>query len=342
MRALELNDNLAESDRIYLHFALGKAFADQKDHRRAFEHVALGNTRKRAQIIYDETATIDLAERTEAAFTRDLVAAQTGQNNTSGHDSALGDPSPAPIFVIGMPGSGTTLVEQILASHRDVHGAGELLVLSDLVGSVYGPDGSLARYPDFVGAVDGEVFRSIGTYYVAELRKLAPSALYVVDKMPTNFFFAGLIHLALPNARIIHMVRDPVDTCVSCFFRLFTNAMNHTYDLAELGRYYRRYHWLMAHWHDVLPDGRILDVRYEDVVADLESTSRRILSHCGLDWDPRCLRFHETDRRVRTASATNVRQAIYQSSIGRWRDYQAYLGPLLAELGQENCTELAS
>ena len=154
--------------------------------------------------------------------------------------------------------------------------------------------------------------------------------------MPSNFFFAGIIHLALPNARIIHTVRDPVDTCISCFSKLFTAEQSHTYDLAELGRYHRRYQALMAHWHRVLPEGRILDVRYEDVVADLEGQARRILAHCGLDWDPHCLQFHRTERPVRTASASQVRQPIYRSAIGRWRVYEPYLQPLLVELNRRD------
>jgi Sulfotransferase family len=160
----------------------------------------------------------------------------------------------------------------------------------------------------------------------------APGAARITDKMPANFLFAGLIHLALPNATIIHAVRDPIDTCVSCFSVHFTKGQKHTYDLAELGRYYRHYQALMAHWHDVLPPGRIVDVQYEELVGDLEGVARRIIGHCGLAWDPRCLDFHRTVRSVRTASATQVRQSIYTTSIGRWRRYEKFLGPLLAEL----------
>jgi tetratricopeptide (TPR) repeat protein len=322
MQALVHDETLPEAAKVHLHFALGKAYADLKDHRRAFENMARGNAKKRALVTYDEARMTKLFERTAEVFSRDRVLAKAN----------LGDPSNLPIFVIGMPGSGTTLVEQILASHHDVHGAGELTTFSEIAGSVYGPDGRVVGYPDFVADCDDTVFRAVGSYYIEALRKLAPQAKHVADKMPSNFIFAGLIHLALPNARIIHVVRDPIDNCVSCFFRLFTGNLNHTYDLAELGRFYRRYQTLMAHWHDVLPAGRILEVRYEDVVADVEKASRRILAHCGLDWDPHCLRFHQTDRRVRTASAIHVRQKIYKSSVGRWRDYRPYLGPLLREL----------
>jgi hypothetical protein len=151
--------------------------------------------------------------------------------------------------------------------------------------------------------------------------------------MPRNYIFIGLIHLALPNAAIIHAIREPVDTCLSCFSRLFTYEQSYSYDLAELGRYYRQYQAVMAHWHRVLPPGRILDVRYEDVVADLEGQARRIVAHCGLEWDPGCLDFHTTDRPVGTASVAQVRQPIYSSAVGRWRVYAQFLAPLLAELG---------
>ena len=160
-----------------------------------------------------------------------------------------------------------------------------------------------------------------------------PSGERVTDKMPSNYYFAELIHLALPNAKIIHSVRNPVDTCISCFSKLFTAEQNHTYDLRELGRYYKRYETLMAHWRRVLPAKTILDMRYEDVVADLEKQARRIIEYCGLPWDDRCLSFHETERPVRTASATQVRQPIYTSAVGRSRVYEGQLEPLLRGLG---------
>ena len=151
--------------------------------------------------------------------------------------------------------------------------------------------------------------------------------------MPSNYYYLGLIHLALPNARIIHTIRNPVDNCVSCFSKLFTAEQSHTHDLGELGRYYRRYEQLMAHWRRVLPEGSFLDVRYEDVVNDVEGAARRIIAHCDLPWDDRCLSFHETTRPVRTASATQVRQPIYRGAVDRWRVYEAHLQPLLAALG---------
>jgi hypothetical protein len=233
-----------------------------------------------------------------------------------------------------MPRSGTTLIEQILASHPQVHGAGEVTIFKHAMDAACREAGHLTRYPEVVAAIDGATVDRIGASYVAALRRLAPDAARVSNKMPSNYFFVGLIHLALPNACIIHTVRDPLDTCLSCFSKLFTAEQNHTYDLAELGRYYRRYQALMAHWRRVLPPGRILELRYEDTVLDFENTARRIVDHCGLGWDARCLDFHRTERPVRTASAAQVRRPIYRDAIGRWRHYEPYLGPLLDELGR--------
>ena len=325
-------EGLSKTDRIHLDFALGKAYGDLQDHRRSFAHMLAGNTAKRATLSYEEKSAFDLFDRIEAVFTPQLIAAKSGG----------GDPSALPIFVIGMPRSGTTLIEQIIASHPLVHGAGELQNMNDVVLTVRGPDGNTIRYPDFVPALEGNALRQIGAHYVASVRKLVPAEAFggdggacqrVTDKMPSNYYFAGLIHLALPNAKIIHSVRDPVDTCLSCFSKLFSAEQNHTYDLGELGRYHRRYQRLMDHWHRVLPAGRILDVNYEQVVGDLEAQARRIIAHCGLPWDDRCLSFHKTSRPVRTASATQVRRPIYKSSVGRWRVYEDELKPLLSALG---------
>ena len=244
--------------------------------------------------------------------------------------AGLGNPSAAPIFIVGMPRSGTTLIEQILASHPKVFGAGELREMANLAGRIGGADA--AAFPEAVQALSGEELRRIGEQYVQAVTRLAPGAERITDKMPGNFSLAGLIHLALPNARIIHACRDPRDTAFSCFSLLFSGTLEFTYDLAELGRYYRAYLKLMAHWREVLPQGIMLEVQYEDVVRDLESQARRIIAHCGLEWDDACLSFYKTERSVRTASATQVRQPIYQSSIGRWRLHEEELQPLLREL----------
>jgi tetratricopeptide (TPR) repeat protein len=325
LEALAIKTELSKTERMHLDFALGKAYADLKDHRRSFERLLAGNAAKRAMISYDEKTILALFDRIEAVFTPELIAAKSG----------AGDPSPMPIFVIGMPRSGTTLVEQIIASHPLVHGAGELQNLHEVVLTVRDPDGNTIPYPEFLPPLDAAALQQIGARYIASVRRLVPEQNYerVTDKMPANYHFAGFIHLALPNAKIIHTVRDPVDTCVSCFSKLFSAPQNHTYDLAELGRYHRRYQQLMQHWHRVLPANRILDVRYEEVVGNLEQEARRIIAHCGLPWDDRCLSFYETDRPIRTASASQVRQPIYKNAIGRWRVYEDNLGPLLIALG---------
>jgi hypothetical protein len=323
MERLAASDDLSPADHMQLHFALGKALSDLRQHDAAFEHLRRGNAMKRATTGYDEAAALGLFDRIEATFTPERIARMAGG----------GQPSAVPILVLGMPRSGTTLVEQILASHPQVHGAGELDAFDAVVRSVHGPGGERAPYPEFVPALDATAIGMIGAHYLTRLEALAPDAPHVTDKMPSNFYFVGLVHLALPRARIIHVMRDPVDTCLSCFSKLFSAPQDHTYDLAELGRYYARYARLMAHWRKVLPPGRMLEVRYEDVVADLEGEARRITAHCGLAFDPRCLAFHRTERPVRTASATQVRQPLYRGAVGRWRPYARHLGPLLAELG---------
>ena len=315
---------------MQLDFALGKAYADLKDYRRSFAHLLAGNSAKRTTISYDEKSVLGIFDRIETVFTPQLIEAKTG----SGYGS------PMPIFVVGMLRSGTTLVEQIIASHPMVQGAGELRTLNEVVDRVREQFANNLPYPEIALTADRSLLRHIGERYVASVRDRAPEGKHVTDKMPSNYYYTGLIHLALPNAKIIHTVRDPIDTCVSCFSYLFSNEQHHTYDLGEIGRYYKRYERLMRHWRRVLPTGRILDVQYEDVVADLEGQTRRILDHCGLPWDGRCLAFHKTDRPIRTTSAVQVRQPIYKSAIGRGRAYKEFLGPLLQELGDSMSREV--
>jgi hypothetical protein len=314
--------SLTIQDRTELHFALAKAYEDLGQYENSFHQLQAGNALKRSQITHHESTILDGLKRVGAAFTPELIRARQD----------VGHPSPVPVFVVGMLRSGSTLVEQILASHPQVFGAGELKQFANAAAAIRPPEGHPAEFPETVSAMSGEQLHRLGARYVAEIERLAPDAARIVDKMPSNYILAGLIHLALPNASIIHTVRDPADTCFSCFSKLFTEDQNHTYDLVELGRYHRHYRALMAHWRCVLPPGRILDLRYEDIVADLEGAARRIVAHCGLEWDARCLAFHQTDRPVRTASAFQVRQPLYAGAVGRWRPYQRYLEPLLAEL----------
>jgi tetratricopeptide (TPR) repeat protein len=315
-----LIDTLDSEEQIDLHFALGKAFADIGDPRRSFEHLLRGNALKRQQVSYDEEKALQRLERIRRAFTADILRGKAG----------LGDPSAAPIFIIGMPRTGTTLIEQILASHPKVFGAGELREMANLAGRIGGA--GAAAFPEAVQELSGKELRRIGEQYVQAATHLAPGAERITDKMPGNFSLAGLIHLVLPNARIIHACRDARDTAFSCFSLLFSGTLEFTYDLAELGRYYGAYLKLMAHWREVLPEGTMLEVQYEDVISDLKTQARRIIAHCGLEWDDACLSFYKTERSVRTASAIQVRQPIYQSSIGRWRLHEQELQPLLREL----------
>jgi tetratricopeptide (TPR) repeat protein len=315
--------SLTENDQIALHFALGKALADIRQHERSFRHLLQGNRLKRSRAAYDEKRTLDTFDRIRDLFTPALMQAQRG----------AGDPSSVPVFVVGMARSGSSLLEQILSSHSRVFGAGEIAELQNTRGrALTVAPGTVRRFSEMVSAVSPDELRRLGRNYVESVTALAPGVDRIVDKMLTNFSHVGLIHLALPNARIIHARRDPVDSCLSCFGLLFAEELSYTYDLAELGRYYRAYERLMRHWREVLPEGVMLDVQYEDVVDDIEGQARRIIAHCGLEWEEQCLAFHQTRRPVRTASVTEVRRPIYRESVGRWRPDRALLEPLLEAL----------
>jgi tetratricopeptide (TPR) repeat protein len=322
---------LDEDGRIALHFALGKALRDIGRHERSFDHLLEGNALKRRQIAYDEAATLAAIERTREAFSAEATRA----------DEGAGDPSPVPVFIVGMPRSGSTLVEQILASHRQVFGGGERPAFGQAVASL-GSDGKPPSAPEGVAGLSGEQLRLLAARYLAGLASAAPSAGRVTDKTPENFLVLGLIHLALPNARIIHVRRDPVDTCLSCFSQLFTDDQPYSYDLGELGRYYRAYQGLMKHWRRVLPDGAMLEVQYEELVTDFVRQARRIVAHCALPWHDACARFHRTQRPVQTASVWQVRQPIYRSAVGSWRLPAETIAPLLEALDGKRCNELGS
>lgn len=316
MQSLERDlAKLPEAQQMYLHFALGKGHDDLGDTEKAFAHLSAGNAIKRQSVAYDEAKTLKLFDRIKQTFDAEFMAtARTGLRD------------PAPIFVVGMPRSGTTLVEQIISSHPDVGAAGETSAMSSAMRT-------LGAFPESVRACGDEVLVRLAESYMRQLRSIAADAAHITDKAPSNIFFIGLIHAALPEAKIVHVMRDPADTCFSCYSKLFTREQPHTFDLGEMGRYYRAYYGLMQHWRDVLPEGRVLDVRYEDVVGGTEGQARRLLSHCGLDWDERVLSFHQSERAVSTASASQVRRPIYTSSVARWRRYEAHLWPLLDALG---------
>jgi hypothetical protein len=231
--------------------------------------------------------------------------------------------------------SGTTLVEQILASHPKVYGAGELTNLASIATRIGQSNVTSAAFPETFAALTAEQLRHCGADYCQAIRAAAPAAERIIDKMPTNFRFVGAIHLVLPNARVIHIRRDPVNTCLSCFSILFAGDQPFAYELGELGRYYRAYAALVDHWRNVLPQGVMLEIQYEELIADLGRQARRIIAHCCLDWDERCLAFHQTERPVRTASALQVRRPIYNSSKERWRPERDVLQPLLSALKAE-------
>ena len=236
-----------------------------------------------------------------------------------------------PVFIVGMPRSGTTLIEQILASHPGLYGAGELAVFNEIVQDLRLP---APDSPDWATLLPR--LRELGKIYLDRVWALSPDSRFISDKLPGNFRHLGLLQLMLPGARIIHAIRDARDCCVSCYTMHFRTGHEYSYDLGTLGHYFLRYRQLMAHWHRVLPPGRILDLRYEDMVEDPEREARRLLDYMGLPWDPACLKFYRNKRAVNTASLAQVRQPIYSSSRGRWRRFEKHLAPLLEILALED------
>ena len=312
-----LGEALPQAEQAGLQFALAKAYADLDDRTRYFAHLSEGNRIVRRQIVYHEAQVLGVFEHARDVFTPEFVKARSGQ----------GDPSDVPVFIVGMPRSGSTLVEQILASHPAVCGAGENRAFPRACKP------HVLQFPDDVVKVGAEQLREIGTNYLALIRREASGVLRVTDKLLANFLLVGLIHLVFPNARIIHTMRDPLDTCLSCFGTHFAESQPFAYELGELGRYYRAYRRLMDHWRAVLPEEAILEVQYEHIVGNLEGEARRMIAHCGLDWDPTCLAFEKSPRAVWTASAGQVRRPIYRTSIGRPKPELSVLQPLLDALG---------
>ena len=308
-----------EQSVVNFQFALGKAYEDRGDYERAWDHYRRGNESQRAQVKYDPVQTEVMNDRIRAVFD----AARVGKLRGGGN------PDPSPIFILGLPRSGSTLLEQILATHTDVEGTSELPYVGRLATSLNlnRPDG--VNYPEALRELGPEHLAAMGRDYLARARMHRRSgASRFIDKMPNNFPNVGLIALTLPNAKIIDARRHPLDACLSNYRQLFAKGQNFTYDLTEIGEYYLEYQRMMDHWHEVLP-GRVLTVQYEDVVADFEPQVRRLLDFCGLAWQDACLRFYESERPVRTPSAEQVRQPIYDRSVGYWRHYERHLGELI-------------
>jgi len=316
---------LPDAERMQFHFALGKAYEDAGDAQRSFEHYLAGNRLRRATVGYDPEDTSRHVRRSKQLLDREFFAARSG----------AGAPAADPIFVVGLPRSGSTLVEQILSSHSAVEGTMELPDLLAIARELGGDRGrgAISRYLELLPSLDATALRGLGERYLAQTRVHRKSTRpFFIDKMPNNWAHVGLIHLILPNARIVDARRHPMSCGFSLFKQHFARGQNFSYDLADIGRYYRDYVELMAHFDEVLP-GRVHRVIYEDMVDDTESAVRQLLAHCGLPFEERCLRFHENERAVRTASSEQVRRPIYRDSVEQWRHYETWLAPLAEALG---------
>ena len=316
---------LSEDDRLHLEFAVGKALEDAGEYEPSFRHYAQGNAIRHAQLHYSADDTHARVQHIRAHYTRDFFAARAG----------AGSPARDPIFVVGLPRSGSTLIEQILSSHSQVEGTMELPEVTSITRTLrtQGDAESAMPYHDALAALDADALRSLGERYLAHTRiQRKTAAPLFIDKMPNNFMHIGLIQLMLPNAKIIDARRHPLGCCFSGFKQHFARGQSFSYDLGDLGRYYRDYVALMAHFDAVLP-GRIHRVVYERMIEDTEDEVRRLLDHCGLPYEAACLRFFENARPVRTASSEQVRQPIYREGVDHWRHYAPWLGSLVSALG---------
>ena len=323
MERLYHRADATDQEKMLIGFALAKSFEDIGRYDEAFDYLLAGNALRRKTFDYSHQAAKAHFDELKSVFDKGLFDRL--------HD--VGSKDETPIFIIGMPRSGTTLVEQILSSHPEVFGPGELMTLQQVGLRSFPPAADLG-FPATVARAAPEKFAQAGDAYVAELRRWSADARRITDKMPGNFTLVGLIRLILPKARVVHCVRDAPATCLSIFKTYFrSQGHRYGYDLAELADYYNLYADLMRHWHSVLP-GFVRDIRYEDLIADQEAQSRALVADCGLEWDDRCIAFHEAKRQVRTASAAQVRQPIYKSSIEQWRRYEKGLKPLLDRLEQ--------
>jgi tetratricopeptide (TPR) repeat protein len=324
MRAEEGAPTTPLVDRYHLCFALGKAYEDRGEYAESFHFYEQGNALKKSSSRYRP----ELIERNtrlqRQVCTREFFAERAG----------WGTPSAAPIFIVGLPRSGSTLLEQILASHSLVEGTSELADVPRLVLDLQGRDPDLDNppYPGVLAQLHADECRRLGEKYLTDTAIYRTGKPYFIDKMPNNFRHLGLIHLILPNARIIDARREPMACCFGNFKQLFASGQEFTYSLSDIARYYRTYLELMAHWSGVLP-GRVLKVTHEAVVDDLEGSVRRILDFCGLDFEPRCVEFYKTHRSIRTASSEQVRQPIFREGLDQWQRFEPWLGPLRAALG---------
>jgi tetratricopeptide (TPR) repeat protein len=324
LRAAESSPAIGPVDRYQMCFALGKAYEDAGDYQESYRYYERGNAHKRSESSYRPEVIETNTRRQIEICTREFFASRAG----------TGDPRPDPIFIVGLPRAGSTLLEQILASHTEVEGTQELADIPRIVFELQGRDHDLQnpRYPGVMADMSDEDFLRLGEKYLNETRAYRTATPRFVDKMPNNFRHIGLIHLMLPNARIIDARREPMACCFSNLKQLFAAGQEFTYSVDDIARYYRTYLELMEHWNLVLP-GKVLRVLHEDVVDDLAGNVRRILDFCGLDFEPGCLEFYKNERSVRTASSEQVRQPIYREGLDQWRHYEPWLGPLKDALG---------
>lgn len=320
MRAAEADRSVPAVDRYHFDFALGKALEDRGEYEQSFHFYRRGNELKRQEVRYDRATFERTARRQMEICTREFFAARRN----------VGCPVSDPIFIVGLPRAGSTLIEQILASHSAVEGTRELAEIPRMVHQLNGreTDGARPRYPDVLASLEHPRFRELGEQFMAETRTYRTLGRpFFIDKMPNNFRHVGLIHLILPNAKIIDARREPMACCFSNFKQLFASGQEFTYSLEDIGRYYRTYVELMRHWDDVLP-GKVLRMQHEQVVEDLEGSVRRLLEFCGLEFEPACLEFWKTQRSVRTASSEQVRRPIFKEGMDQWRHFEPWLGPL--------------
>jgi len=329
MRAQEAAPATKLVDRYHLCFALGKAFEDSAQYAESFRYYERGNALKKSESRYRPGPVERNARLQAAVCTREFFTARHG----------VGCDRADPIFIVGLPRAGSTLIEQILASHSKVEGTMELADIPRLVQHLQGrdPDDSKPRYPGVLADLSADQLKRFGEKYIADTQVYRSGKRFFIDKNPNNFRHIGLIHLMLPNAKIIDARREPMACCFSNFKQLFAAGQEFTYSLEDIGRYYRSYVELMAHWERVLP-GKILRVQHEDVVEDLEGDVRRILDFCGLEYEPQCVEFYKTERSVRTASSEQVRQPIFREGLDQWRNFEPFLGPLKAALGSSAAT----
>jgi tetratricopeptide (TPR) repeat protein len=324
VRAAEGSSATAMADRYHLSFALGKALEDRGEYAESFRHYQQGNALKRIESRY-RPEIIEGNTRQQIEFcTRELIDARIG----------WGAPERDPILIVGLPRSGSTLLEQILASHSEVEGTQELPNIQQIVTKLRGreSDPDYPRYPRMLGELKAGDCLALGQHYLAGARAYRTAKPFFIDKMPNNFRHIGLIHLILPNARIIDARREPMACCFSNLKQLFANGQEFTYSIDDIARYYRTYLELMRHWDEVLP-GRILRIRHEEVVDDLERNVRRMLDFCGLPFEAQCVEFHKTERSVRTASSEQVRQPLNREGLEQWKNFEPWLAPLRTALG---------